>query len=50
MWRAGHLPESSARPSAIEAYHSSKVISTNYMSAPSGASIGGILEVMDMLQ
>jgi hypothetical protein len=27
MWRAGNLPESSACPSAIDAYHKSKIIS-----------------------
>jgi hypothetical protein len=37
MWRAGNLPESSARPSAIDAYHDSKVISKDINSAPSGA-------------
>jgi hypothetical protein len=37
MWRAGNLPESSACPSAIDAYHKSTIISTNIASAPSGA-------------
>lgn len=37
MWRAGNLPESSAYPSAIDAYHSSKIISYSADSAPSGA-------------
>ena len=37
MWRAGNLPESSACPSAIDAYHKSKVVSTDINSAPHGA-------------
>lgn len=37
MFRAGNLPESSACPTAIDAYHRSRVISNDYMSAPSGA-------------
>jgi hypothetical protein len=37
MFRAGNLPESSACPSAIDAYHRSKVVSGDYMSAPNGA-------------
>lgn len=37
MWRAGNLPESSACPSAIDAYYRSKIISSNYMNAPNGA-------------
>jgi hypothetical protein len=37
MWRAGNLPDSSACPSAIDAYHKSTIISTNIASAPSGA-------------
>lgn len=37
MWRAGNLPESSACPSAIDAYHKSKIISLTISSAPSGA-------------
>ena len=37
MWRAGNLPESSACPTAIDAYHKSKIISTNYQTAPNGA-------------
>lgn len=37
MWRAGNLPESSACPSAIDAYHRSSVVSYDYMSAPNGA-------------
>ena len=37
MWRAGNLPESSACPTAIDAYHKSTIISKDYMSAPDGA-------------
>lgn len=37
MWRAGNLPESSACPSAIDAYHKSTIISHDVNSAPSGA-------------
>lgn len=37
MWRAGNLPESSAFPSAIDAYHHSTIISTDSTSAPAGA-------------
>jgi len=37
MWRAGNLPESSACPSAIDAYYKSKIISTSWSNAPSGA-------------
>jgi hypothetical protein len=37
MWRAGNLPESSACPSAIDAYHRSTVISKDIYSAPNGA-------------
>lgn len=37
MWRAGNLPESSACPTAIDAYHKSKVVSKDINSAPSGA-------------
>jgi hypothetical protein len=37
MWRAGNLPESSACPSAIDAYHKSSIISHDVNSAPSGA-------------
>ena len=37
MWRAGNLPESSACPSAIDAYHKSTIISYDIGSAPSGA-------------
>jgi len=37
MWRAGNLPESSACPTAIDAYHKSTIISSNSNSAPSGA-------------
>eukprot|EP01032_Pedospumella_encystans_P030563 gene30563-34497_t len=37
MWRAGNLPESSACPSAIDAYHKSTIISRDVNSAPSGA-------------
>ncbi len=37
MWRSGNLPESSACPSAIDAYHKSKVVSTSPSSAPHGA-------------
>lgn len=37
MWRAGNLPESSACSSAIDAYYRSKVISTDFMTAPNGA-------------
>ena len=36
MWRFGALPESSARPSAIDAYHASSIVSTD----PSTARIG----------
>lgn len=37
MWRAGNLPESSACPSAIDAYHRSTIISKDITSAPSGS-------------
>jgi len=37
MFRAGNLPQSSACPSAIDAYHKSKIISLSANSAPSGA-------------
>jgi hypothetical protein len=37
MWRAGNLPDSSACPSAIDAYHKSTIISYDIGSAPSGA-------------
>lgn len=37
MWRAGNLPESSACPTAIDAYHKSSIISYDIDSAPSGA-------------
>ena len=37
MWRAGNLPESSACPTAIDAYHKSTIISLSSSSAPSGA-------------
>jgi hypothetical protein len=37
MWRAGNLPESSACPTAIDAYHRSTIISKDIYSAPSGA-------------
>lgn len=37
MWRAGNLPESSACPSAIDAYHKSRIVSTSYSTAPNGA-------------
>ena len=37
MWRFGQLPESSARPSAIEAYRASKIVSTNPATALTGA-------------
>jgi hypothetical protein len=37
MWRAGNLPESSACPTAIDAYHKSTIISQTITSAPSGA-------------
>jgi len=37
MWRAGNLPESSVCPSAIDAYHKSRIISFDVNSAPSGA-------------
>lgn len=37
MWRAGNLPESSACPSAIDAYYRSTIISKDIYSAPNGA-------------
>lgn len=37
MWRSGNLPESSACPTAIDAYHKSKIISLDINSAPSGS-------------
>lgn len=37
MWRFGQLPESSARPSAIEAYRASRIISTDASQALTGA-------------
>jgi hypothetical protein len=37
MFRAGALPESSARPTAIAAYHDSSIISMDYNAAPAGA-------------
>lgn len=37
MWRFGQLPESSARPSAIEAYWASTIVSTNPATALTGA-------------
>ncbi len=37
MWRAGNLPESSVCPTAIDAYHKSRIISTNYQTVPNGA-------------
>jgi hypothetical protein len=37
MWRFGPLPESSARPSAIEAYRASKILSTDPSQALTGA-------------
>ena len=37
VFRASNLPDSSACPSAIDAYHKSTIISTSYGSAPSGA-------------
>ncbi|MET0404058.1 MAG: hypothetical protein ABW123_16720 [Cystobacter sp.] len=37
MWRFGQLPEASARPSAIEAYRASKIVSTDASTALTGA-------------
>ncbi|WP_239014338.1 hypothetical protein [Archangium violaceum] len=37
MWRFGQLPESSARPSAIEAYQASSIVSTDASKALTGA-------------
>jgi hypothetical protein len=37
MWRFGELPESSSRPSAIEAYRASSIISTDASKALTGA-------------
>ena len=37
MWRFGKLPDSSARPSAIEAYRASKIVSTDASKALTGA-------------
>ncbi|WP_434391370.1 hypothetical protein [Melittangium boletus] len=37
MWRFGQLPDSAARPSAIEAYRASRIVSTNASTALIGA-------------
>lgn len=37
MWRFGQLPESSARPSAIEAFRASRILSMDPTQAPTGA-------------
>jgi hypothetical protein len=37
MWRFGEMPESSARPSAIEAYRASRIVSTDPSQALTGA-------------
>lgn len=37
VWRFGQFPESAVRPSAIAAYHSSSIVSTNAAAAPTGA-------------
>ncbi len=37
VWRFGQCPSSSVRPSAIEAYQHSRIISTNASQAPTGA-------------
>ncbi|NMO16634.1 hypothetical protein HPC49_20475 [Pyxidicoccus fallax] len=37
MWRFGQMPESSARPSAIEAYYDSTIVSTDPSKALTGA-------------
>ena len=46
MWRSGNLPESSACPTAIDAYHKSKIISFDINSSPSGTMRQIVLALM----